>query len=191
VEKFPSLQGNLGQKISKHRRYFYPVSTNEIAPPCSTVYMEILLLIWNSVVPIIVQVQPIFIRILSSTSRSYPLYPDLIPDIHIQPRLLDLIPDDWFQSEMSGSFPQFWILFLACWSGSYNRVKIFSWPISRTFIPMQNKIIEYSDSLFLSENSFLTKIFFGRILSLRYVDILLISIKFWFFSYLILAYFKG
>jgi hypothetical protein len=35
VEKFPSIQGNLGRKISKHRRPYYPVSKNEIAPPRS------------------------------------------------------------------------------------------------------------------------------------------------------------
>jgi hypothetical protein len=35
MEKFPSIQGNLGRKISKHRRPYYPVSTNEIAPPSS------------------------------------------------------------------------------------------------------------------------------------------------------------
>jgi hypothetical protein len=35
VEKYPSLQGNLGQKNSKHWQLYYPVSTNEIAPPRS------------------------------------------------------------------------------------------------------------------------------------------------------------
>jgi hypothetical protein len=35
VEKFPSSQRKLGRKISKHRRPYYPVTTNEIAPPRS------------------------------------------------------------------------------------------------------------------------------------------------------------
>jgi hypothetical protein len=35
LEKFPSKQGNLGRKFSKHRRPYYPVSTNEIASPRS------------------------------------------------------------------------------------------------------------------------------------------------------------
>jgi hypothetical protein len=35
VEKLPSFQGNLGRKISKYRRPYYPASTNEIAPPRS------------------------------------------------------------------------------------------------------------------------------------------------------------
>jgi hypothetical protein len=35
MEKLPSFQGNLGRKISKHWRHYYPASTNEIAPPRS------------------------------------------------------------------------------------------------------------------------------------------------------------
>jgi hypothetical protein len=33
VENIPSLQGNLGRKISKNRQNYYPAFTNEIAPP--------------------------------------------------------------------------------------------------------------------------------------------------------------
>jgi hypothetical protein len=35
MENIPLLQGILGRKISKNRRYYYPASTNEIEPPCS------------------------------------------------------------------------------------------------------------------------------------------------------------
>jgi hypothetical protein len=35
MENIPSLEGTLGRKISKNRRYYYPASTNKIAPPRS------------------------------------------------------------------------------------------------------------------------------------------------------------
>jgi hypothetical protein len=37
AEKFPSVQGNLGHNFSKYSWNSYLVSTNEIAPHCSTV----------------------------------------------------------------------------------------------------------------------------------------------------------